>query len=92
MNDESWKGEHLIRAKKFDAEAVMSREELDAKMRARRNERIEALTQARKDGLSLTAAAKRLKISLSTAWKLNQTYQIGFPERSWKKRRKGLIA
>ena len=38
------------------------------------------------------AAAKRLKISLSTAWKLNQTYQIGFPERSWKKRRKGLIA
>lgn len=91
MNDESWKGEHLIRAKKFDAE-IMSREELDAKMRARRNERIEGLRQARKDGLSLTAAAKRLGISLSSAWKLNQSCQIGFPEKAWTKRRKGLIA
>lgn len=89
---EDWKGEHLIRAKKFDAEAVMSLAEQSAKDKARRAARIEGLRQARKDGLSLTAAAKRLGISLSSAWKLNQSCQIGFPEKAWTKRRKGLIA
>lgn len=91
MSDE-WKGEHLIRSQRVFAPVV------DAwpKRREAANDRklgyVEALRQGVRDGLSLTAAAKKAGISVPYASILNKEHGIGFKSKPWITRRQGLIA
>ncbi len=94
QNDD-WKGEHLIRYKPViipatvyvDTWPTRGQEANDRKVAY-----IEALRKALNDGLSMTGASRRVGISVSYASILNKKFSIGFPEKSWAKRRKGLIA
>lgn len=94
QNDD-WKGEHLIRYKPVIIPAPVYIDTWPTRGQLA-NERklgyIEALRKALNDGLSMTGASRRVGISVSYASILNKKFSIGFPEKSWAKRRKGLIA